>query len=75
MKVLKVRKLKYYTLYDNVSEYQLLEELGLPDPDDCLTFEESYERHCENVRVILAHYRTKGFTHIHDETANSLAVL
>lgn len=75
MKILSVKTLKYYTLYNNVSEYQLLEDLNLPDPDDSPTPEECYKKQCENTRAILSHYRSQGFTHLHDHEKNTLVSL
>jgi hypothetical protein len=75
MKVLNVKTLKYYTLYNNVSEYQLLDDLNLPDPDDSPTPKGAVAQQRANVRAILAHYRSLGFTHLHDHTKNILAEL
>lgn len=75
MKLLEVRTLKYYTTYNNKSEHQLLEELNLPDPDDAPTIEECNAQQRHNVRAILNHYRSLGYTHLLDHESNALAKL
>ena len=75
MKLLEVRTLKYYTTYNNKSEYQLLDELNLPDPDDSPTPEGAISQHQSNVRAILDHYRSQGCTHLLDHESNALAKL
>lgn len=75
MKLLEVRTLKYYTTYNNTSEYQLLDELDLPDPDDSSTPEGAIAQQQSNVRAILDHYRSQGCTHILDHESNKLSKL
>lgn len=75
MKLLQVRTLKYYTTYNNISEYQLLEDLDLPDPDDCSTFEECNAQQKSNTRAILEHFKSQGYTHICDHENNAVMYL
>jgi len=75
MKLLEVQTLKFYTTYNGKSEYQLLEELNLPDPEDAPTFEECDAQQHRNVKAILDHYRSLGFTHLHDHETDALTKL